>query len=77
MARCVAGVDVEARFATEEEVGCGSTARDEGSALSMDLCCSRSYVTPIRQGRDISRVGYVSDTDTYRTLVGYVSAKYP
>ena len=34
------------------------------------------YVTPIHQVRDVSRIGYVSDTDTYRTRVRYVSAKY-
>jgi len=38
---------------------------------------TRLYVTPIRQGRDVSHIRYVSDTDTYQTRVAYVSAKYP
>jgi hypothetical protein len=35
-----------------------------------------AYVTPIRQGGSISRIGYVSDMDTHQIRDGYVSMEY-
>ena len=34
------------------------------------------YVTPIRQGGGVSRIGYISDTDTHRIRGGHVSMEY-
>ena len=36
-----------------------------------------SYVTRIRPGRRVSRIRYVSDTDTCPIRQGYVSSEYP
>jgi hypothetical protein len=36
-----------------------------------------NYVTWIRQGGAVSRIGYVSDTDTRPIRDGYVSEEYP
>jgi len=40
----------------------------------MKLKC---YVARIRQFSSVSRIRYVSDTDTYRIRDGYVSSEYP
>ena len=50
-----------------------------GSSLQTDAVSWTvvTYVTRIRQGGAVSRIGYVSDMDTRPIRDGYVSKEYP